>query len=139
MPDDVIANKAEIIERCLKRIAEIYANDHRNLKEDQLKQDALLLNLERACQATIDLGMRWVRMNSLGIPKENREVFEILKREKLIPEPLAESLKKLVAFRNIAVHDYQEINLDIVQTLIERDFQDLRDFIAIALRNSPVK
>ena len=47
--DDVILNKVEIIENCLKRVDEIYQGSSDFLRNDQTKQDAILLNLERAC------------------------------------------------------------------------------------------
>lgn len=136
MPDDVIVNKCEIIERCLERVSQIYANNPNNLKVDQLRQDAILLNLERACQATIDLGMRWVRLRSLGVPKESRDVFTFLEAAHHISGDLANSLKKMVGFRNIAVHDYQALNLEVIQKLIESDFKDIKAFIRLALQTS---
>ncbi len=48
MADDVILNKAASIERCLHRIEEEYASNDQNLVENQTKQDAIVLNLQRA-------------------------------------------------------------------------------------------
>ena len=101
MPDDVILNKAEIIERCIKRVKETFALDPSALEVDFFCQDVVILNLERACQAAIDLGMRWVRIEALGIPKDSRDAFSLLATARAIPVELAESLKKMVGFRNI--------------------------------------
>ena len=57
MADDVVLNKAASIERCLQRILEEYAGDNQNLVENQTKLDAIILNLQRACEAAIDLAM----------------------------------------------------------------------------------
>lgn len=59
MKNDVILNKIRIIERCLKRINEEYANTPLNL-ENFTKQDSIILNIQRACEAAIDLGMHVV-------------------------------------------------------------------------------
>jgi uncharacterized protein YutE (UPF0331/DUF86 family) len=134
MGDDVLLNKAEIIERCLKRVREINPQGSGGFKEDMLRQDATILNIERACQAAIDAGMRITRMKGLGVPKESREVFEFLATAGIINENLAGQLKKLVGFRNIAIHNYQKMNLDIVIRLMESDFQDLRAFVPILVR-----
>lgn len=137
MPDDVILNKAEIIERCIRRVKETYAGDPEAFMAEYLKQDAIVLNLERACQAAIDLGMRWVRLETLGIPKDSRDAFSLLLERGCIGPELAESLKKMVGFRNIAVHDYREIDFRIVKAIIERDFPDFRELIRMALRATP--
>ena len=34
----------------------------------------------------------------------------------------------MVGFRNIAVHDYQAINIDIVQQIIEKNLNDFKEF-----------
>jgi len=54
MADDVLLNKASIIERCLHRIEDEYQDDPANLYENVTRQDAIVLNLQRACQAAID-------------------------------------------------------------------------------------
>ena len=55
MADDVVLNKTGIIERCLRRVQEEYAGNPTNLHDDITKQDAVVLNLQRACRAAIDL------------------------------------------------------------------------------------
>ncbi|MBN1046689.1 hypothetical protein DVW08_15190 [Clostridium botulinum] len=59
MGNDVIVNKIETINRCLNRIHEVYDNDPSNL-DDYTKQDSIILNIQRACEATIDLAMHIV-------------------------------------------------------------------------------
>ena len=93
-----------------------------------------MLNLERACQAAIDIGMRWVRIKTLGVPKDSREAFSLLSTAGQISDELAGSLRKMVGFRNIAVHDYREIDFAIVRAIIERDFPDFRELIRLGLR-----
>lgn len=58
MTDKVILNKIDTLELCKKRINEVYEGNTDNLRKDQTKQDSILLNLERACQASIDLALR---------------------------------------------------------------------------------
>ena len=55
MPDDVLLNKCEIVERCLKRIQEDYEGYESELSDDFMRQDAILLNIQRMCETSIDL------------------------------------------------------------------------------------
>ena len=64
MVDDVLLNKCDTIERCLKRVELVYGDRKDALETDFDVQDVLVLNLQRACQAAIDLargitGVRW--------------------------------------------------------------------------------
>lgn len=128
MGDDVIYNKIETIERCIKRINEVYGGDFENLK-DYTKQDSIILNLQRACEAAIDLAMHIVSEKKLGIPQNSRDAFEVLIVNKIIDNSLAGKLKAMIGFRNIAVHNYQALNLEIVREIIEKHTEDFKEFI----------
>ena len=137
MTDEVILAKAEIIERCLRRIAEEYAGQRENLHDNWTKQDSILLNLERTCQASIDLALRVIRMRRLGVPRESREAFDLLRQHQLLPARLAESLAAMVGFRNIAIHNYRELDLAIVENILRERLADFRELVALALRLEP--
>ena len=78
MADDVLLNKAASIKRCLKRIDEEYRGHEREFKTNQTRQDALVLNLLRACETAIDPAMHLVRVRKLGLPQESRDAFNML-------------------------------------------------------------
>jgi len=132
MGDDVVYNKCSIIERCIQRIHEEYENNPKNL-ESYTKQDSIILNIQRGCEAAIDLAMHIIAENKWGIPQSSREAFDILRQENYLTESLTDSLKSMVGFRNIAVHNYQSLNLKIVHQIIERHLDDLKEFSSIIL------
>ncbi|MGM0914202.1 MAG: type VII toxin-antitoxin system HepT family RNase toxin [Pseudomonadota bacterium] len=125
MADDVLLNKAASIERCVARAREEYAKEPDTFLDDQTRQDAAILNLQRACEATIDAGNRLIRTRQLGLPQGARDVFNILAREKVIDGSLATAMKQMTGFRNIAVHDYQAVQIPIVVAIIEKHTDDL--------------
>lgn len=127
MIDDVILNKTQIIKRCIKRINEVYANSPDNL-ENYIKQDSIILNLQRACEATIDLAMHIVAEKNLGLPQTSRQAFDLLYENNIIDQQTANRMKAMVGFRNIAVHDYQSVNLSILQKIIELHLDDFELF-----------
>lgn len=134
--DDVALNKAAAIERCVRRVREVYAGDPVNLTDDLTRQDSIVLNLQRAFEAAIDLAMHLVRKHRLGIPQESRDAFDLLAQSGRLQTLLAENLKRMVGFRNVAVHDYTRLNLAIVRSIIERDLDDLVQFSSTALRDA---
>lgn len=134
MADDVILSKAGIIERCLHRIEDEYQDNPENLYENVTRQDAIVLNLQRACQGAIDLAMHLVREHGLGVPQESREAFALLEEKGFLDSDLSSRLQRMVGFRNIAIHDYQELNLDIVQSIVERHLSDFTQFTERVLK-----
>jgi len=133
MIDDVILNKTEIIKRCIRRAKEEYDCNPKNL-ENCTKQDSITLNIQRACEAVIDLGMHVIAERSLGIPQTSRDTFEILQDNRIITTEMCERLKAMIGFRNIAIHNYQRLNLKIIQAIIEKDLKDLLSFTDVILK-----
>ena len=133
MPDDIVLNKAEIIERCVARVRAEHAALAGSLAGDILRQDSILLNLQRACEATIDLGMHLVRVQRLGIPQQSRDAFSLLTRHGGLDPALADALQRMVGFRNVAVHDYRRIDLAIVESIVARELDALLAFTAWAI------
>lgn len=127
MKNDVILNKISVIERCMNRIREVYANEPSNLK-DYTKQDSIILNIQRACEASIDLAMHIVSEQRFGLPQTSRDAFDMLQSHSIIDEGIAKRLKAMVGFRNIAVHDYQTINIDILKQIVENHLIDFSDY-----------
>lgn len=52
-------------------------------------------------------------------------------REHSVPPDLGDRLKKMIGFRNLAVHQYRELDLDIVASVIRKSLDDLLEFAQI--------
>ncbi len=123
------------MERCIKRIQEEHQGFEAELASNYTRQDSIILNLERLCQAAIDLAAHLVRRGKLGIPQDSRELFQMLEQQGLISKTLSYSLQSMVGFRNVAVHDYQKLNLDIVRSIIENHLVDFQAFSKIVVKS----
>ncbi len=133
MPDNVIVGKAQIMERCIGRAREELAASA-NFGADYTRQDAAILNVGRACEAAIDIANRIVRLRGLGAPASTRDGFAALVADGIISPDLADRLMRMVGFRNLAVHQYHNLDIAIVRAVIEKSLDDLLEFSAIALR-----
>ncbi|MBX3334539.1 MAG: DUF86 domain-containing protein [Nitrospira sp.] len=134
MADDVIVNKAASIERCLQRIQEEYAGDKQNLVANQTKQDAIILNLQRACETAIDLAMYAVSQRKLGVPQDSRDAFSLLQAGGILPADLVQRMQRMVGFRNVAIHEYTRLNLEVVHAIITNQLDDFRTFSATIVK-----
>lgn len=128
MANDVLLNKAATIERCVGRAREEYEADPENFTENYTRQDAAILNIQRACEAAIDMGTFLVRRERLGLPQSARDMFTLLAESNWISTELAEEMKQMVGFRNIAVHDYRAMQIAIVIAIIEKHLDDFLRF-----------
>lgn len=122
-PSDVLLNKAAIIERCIRRIKEEYAAAPQ--LDNPTHADALTLNIERSCQAAIDMAMHLVAQRHLGIPQSSAEAFDLLGKASIITLELCKSLRAMTGFRNVAIHEYQELDTEILHYIATKGFTDL--------------
>ena len=134
MIDDVLINKAASIERCVARAREEYQKDSSTFATDFTRQDAAILNIQRACEAALDMGQHLIRREKLGVPQSARDVFELLSRGGWLDAALLATMKNMVGFRNIAVHEYQTLQLPITVAIITEHLDDFVAFSSAIIR-----
>ncbi|MBV2164135.1 MAG: DUF86 domain-containing protein [Comamonas sp.] len=135
--DDVLINKAATIERCVARAREEYLAEPESFSTNFTRQDAAILNVQRACEAALDMGQHLVRRDRLGVPQSARDVFALLAQAGRISPNLAQGLQRMVGFRNIAVHDYTHLQLPILVNIIERHLDDFLAYGKALLLSEP--
>jgi uncharacterized protein YutE (UPF0331/DUF86 family) len=131
--DDVVINKVQSIQRYVGRAREEYHRVGDAFRTDYTAQDAAVLNVTRACEQAIDLANHVVKVYKLGIPISSGESFELLARRNVITADLAQRMQGMVGFRNIAVHLYQKLDLDVVEKVITSGLDDVLGYADIVL------
>lgn len=126
MRNDLILNKISIIERCIKRIHEEYESNPKNL-ENFTKQDSVILNLQRACEASIALAMHIIALKKFELPHNSLDAFLILEKEGILTPSLSLKMQSIVEFRNISVDD-QKINLKILKNILDEHLIDFFEY-----------
>lgn len=79
------------------------------------------------------MGQHVIRRDRLGAPQSARDVFSRLEASGRIAPELAERMRRMAGFRNIAVHDDQALLLPIVVAIITAHLDDFLAFSAALL------
>jgi uncharacterized protein YutE (UPF0331/DUF86 family) len=133
--NDIVLSKKESVERCIKQVRTYYRLPSEvPFEEDYLRQDAVALNLQRACEQCLDLANYIIKMRKLGLPKESKETFRLLAANRFIPTDLAKRLEGMVGFKNVLVHEYQRVDIQLMIDVIENRLEDLLLFTDIILK-----
>ena len=122
---DLVTAKLAVIDRCLARIAEVRSETGRGFRPVDVG-DITAINLIRAIQAVIDLATHVVAAESYGTPDSTANAFALLEQQGVIDPDLAGRLRRMVGFRNIAVHEYQTLDPVIIERIVEQHLGDLR-------------
>jgi uncharacterized protein YutE (UPF0331/DUF86 family) len=123
VPDDVVMQKLASIDRCLRVVRDYVAGDFDRLQEP-IVLDAVVLNLQRACEQAMDAACREVARRGLGVPADSADAFSLLERERIVSAAVAERMRRMVGFRNVAVHEYRRLDPVIVRTVVEHRLGD---------------
>lgn len=124
----LIEEKLEVLRRCIKRIEEKRIASMEILAADPDLQDIISLNLTRAVQLCVDIAAHIIADSNVPAPGTMAQAFDVLAVLKVIEPNLADKMKKAVGFRNIAVHNYQAIDWEIVYNICHKNLDDFRLF-----------
>jgi uncharacterized protein YutE (UPF0331/DUF86 family) len=137
MPEmDIILAKTGNIQRCLRRIKEVTGLSPEAIDNID-KQDIFVLNLQRAVESAIDIAAHISASEGLGLAASIKDNFRFLKEAGIIDESLSKRMESMVGFRNIAVHDYQTLKLEILKSILTSNLKDLEDFYTAVLKKFP--
>ncbi len=128
MDQVIFAQKLESLRRCIRRVEEKTPADVDQLIQDPDIQDILVLNLTRTVQLCVDIGSHVISETEESAPATMGDVFSTLERLKVITPSVCGSMKKAVGFRNVAVHNYDVINWEIVFAICQTFLVDFRQF-----------
>jgi uncharacterized protein YutE (UPF0331/DUF86 family) len=122
----LVAKKLALIETCvadLKRLARPAA-----ITSDVREQRFVEHTLQIAIQAALDAASHVVSDERLGEPRTNRELFDLLERAGWLSPEMAGTMRRMVGFRNVLVHGYDDVDLAIVGDILEHRLDDLLAF-----------
>lgn len=127
MIDDIMLAKLAVIRRCLQRIQDKTGGDPGKVDDIDI-QDIVVLNLQRAIQATVDLAARLIAIHQWGLPTSLKEHFTLLTAQGVIDHELSRRLEAMVGFRNIAVHEYRALDIAILKSILRERLKDFTAF-----------
>lgn len=131
MDREVVEQKLESLRRCLRRMETKCPANAATLAADIDLQDIISLNLSRAVQISVDIGAHLIAGMEVAPPDTMGQTFDLLAQEGVLNNELAGSLKKAVGFRNIAVHNYESIDWDIVHSIVKYHLADFSEFAKV--------
>ena len=123
---ELLAKRLSVIETCVRELRELARPEA--IATDVREARFVEHTLQIALQAALDAASHIVSDERLGEPSTNRELFDRLERAGWIEAPLADSLRNMAGFRNILVHGYDAVDLEIVRNVVEHRLDDLLQF-----------
>lgn len=133
MDRQLILEKLESLRRCVRRVEGKCPDRQETLFEDWDVQDILTLNLTRAVQLCVDIAAHLIASSDLPAPDTMAGTFEAMHRAGMLSEALTDRLRRAVGFRNVAIHNYRDIDWHIVYAICHKRTSDFKAFAQAVL------
>jgi uncharacterized protein YutE (UPF0331/DUF86 family) len=124
---ELILKKLAFIETCLAELRSLARPER--LAADVKERRFVEHTLQICIQAAQDIASHIVSDQRLGEPNTNLALFDLLTRAGWLSEPTAKVLRAAVGFRNVLVHGYTAVNVDVVRDVLERNLADIEQFV----------
>ena len=126
---DLILAKSASVKKRLNRINQKRKIEKSLFREDLDCQEIILFNLQMAIQECVDIASHIISEEGWGVPGSTNEMFYLLEENSYLDRDLTEKMVKCVGFRNILVHEYTRIELDLVHEIARKDIHDLEWYL----------
>ena len=123
---ELIRKKLAFIEDRVQELRELARPEL--IDQDVREERFVAHTLQLAIQAALDVASHIVSDDNLGEPNTNRDLFDLIGKNGWLPPPLTDTMRSIVGFRNILVHGYQAVDLNIVRDVVENRLEDLLAF-----------
>lgn len=132
---DIIISKMSSIRHHLDRLKNISRMKGHVFLDSDDAQDICIFNLQMAIQKCIDIGNHFYSEWDIGAPASYGEVFEALKKRKVITKPTMDKLMKMVGLRNRIVREYKELDIGKIHSFVRNNLRDFDNFLKQVIKH----
>lgn len=123
-----ILNKLERLQEYAKILNSYKKYSIPDINEDFTLRGAIERYLEVSLECVLDIGEMVISKEGFRKPETYKEVIEILGEEGILPEGFAERFAEAAKFRNILVHMYAEVDVEMVYEILQNNLGDFDEF-----------
>jgi len=116
----------------IKRNTETLNKLNSDVVKDYIMLNAVLHLLQVSIQAMIDLSSRLIVELGYKIPSTYGELPSILRELNVINNEDALTMKRIIGFRNVIVHGYVDVSIDLVKRIMAN--KKYHDILLISLK-----
>jgi uncharacterized protein YutE (UPF0331/DUF86 family) len=119
----VVAARLNKLQEYLNVLRAIQKYDVQRFKTDTFIHATAERYLHLAIECLLDIGNHVISDRGYRKPDTYAEIFEILAEENVIPRELFDKMAGMAAFRNVLVHDYLRLDLNMVYEITQQQIK----------------
>jgi uncharacterized protein YutE (UPF0331/DUF86 family) len=91
----------------------------KNLNDDIGLLNSVAYAIHAIIQASIDIATHIASDENWELPSHSAQSFKILERHEVISNEISEDLQQAVKLRNVIVHQYDDLHLDVIENVVK--------------------
>lgn len=124
----LILRKLSTLDEYLKQINEYVNISSKDYEADWKTQRIVERTLQMMIETCLDVSGHIISDEKFRVPETYADMFRILVQNDILKESQLEAFEKMAKFRNIIVHDYEEIDAEIVLGILQKNLNDFEGF-----------
>jgi uncharacterized protein YutE (UPF0331/DUF86 family) len=124
----LILRKISEIETCKSQLGEFSNITTKEYKENWKTQRIVERTLQMMIEICVDISNHIISEGEMRVPVSYADTFKILHDNSVIDSGLLDTMEKMAKFRNIIVHQYEEVDVEIVVLILEKYLGDFERF-----------
>ncbi|MFZ5898431.1 MAG: type VII toxin-antitoxin system HepT family RNase toxin [Bacillota bacterium] len=125
---DLLRHKLHLLSRSIAKLDKYRNISLAELAGNEERRDAIERVLHVAVQSCLDIGNHVIADLDLREPADYKDIMVILTEAGILPKEKAKQFTRMAQFRNVIVHQYDEIDPAIILSILQKDIGDLRLF-----------
>lgn len=125
---NVVLRKLSELDIYLAQLKEFSNITLEHYKADWKMQRIVERTLQIIIESCVDIANRIISDSGMRPPKTYADTFRVLSENGIIATNLFTVLEKMAKFRNIVVHQYEEVDAEIVMVILEKHLRDFEEF-----------
>ena len=127
---NIVHARIERIRKCVSRIKKVTRTHTKaEFLNDSDAIDVAEHNIQMAIQCVLDISNHILADVKAGLPDDHRKIFTMLASHQILPRKLSGRLAEMAGLRNILVHEYLDVDLEILYRAMTEELADFEEFI----------
>ena len=124
----LVYRKVSDLELYLLQIQEFPALTADGYRNDWKTQRIIERTLQMMIETCADVASHIVSDRGMRAPTSYADTFKVLSENSIISEELCVIMEKMAKFRNVVVHQYEQVDADIVVLILTKHLQDFERY-----------
>ncbi len=121
---NLINRKLIFLAQLKKELLNYNIKSYEDFKKNHKEQKATEKSLQEMIEICMDIGKHIIADEGFKVPEDSKDIFTILNDNLIISNKVKEIMHNMVGFRNIIVHLYEKIDLEIVYGICKKHLID---------------